>query len=124
MRLPWRKKNTPAVTSVATPKPTATPSFGADLLDSTMLQYHAIRALCGALMERHSACRSPHPYCGLPGHHRNGDIHAALIIEAIPQTSSEGAAHQTSSASTSPEGQRFPPKRTAASTIPWSTSLA
>ena len=48
-----------------------------------MLRHHAIRALCGALMDRHTACRSPHPFCGQHGE----DTYIELIAEAIPQGS-------------------------------------
>ena len=50
-----------------------------------MLRHHAVRALCGLLLDRHTACESPHPFCG-PAHHRQaGDNHIELMAEAIPQ---------------------------------------
>ena len=65
-------------------RPAASSSFG-DLKDLAVLRHHAVRALCGALMDRHTACKSPHPFCG-PAHHRqNGDTPRELIAEAIPQ---------------------------------------
>ena len=59
-------------------------SFG-DLNDLTVLRRHAVRALCGALLDRHTACKSPHPFCGSAHHRRNGDTPRELIAEAIPQ---------------------------------------
>lgn len=87
MRLPWRKKSKsdPGDAHDSVQEPRGAASFGGDLLDFTVLRHHAIRALCGALMERHTACRSPHPFCGIRGHQRDGDTHAMLIAEAIPQ---------------------------------------
>ena len=40
-------------------------SFDGNLEDFTVLRYHAVRALCGVLMDRHTACRSPHRSVGL-----------------------------------------------------------
>ena len=50
-----------------------------------MLRHHAVRALCGALLDRHTTCKSPHPFCGSAHHRRNGDTPRELIAEAIPQ---------------------------------------
>ena len=88
MRLPWRKSKQDPTQGKA---PTAAPvrsgsSFDGDLEDFTVLRHHAIRALSGVLMDRHSACKSPHPFCGSPGHRRNGDDRIELIAEAIPQS--------------------------------------
>ena len=66
-----------------------TASFGGDLEDFAVLRHHAIRALCGALMDRHTACKSPHPFCGRPGHHQSGDDYIELIAEVIPQGTME-----------------------------------
>ena len=86
MRLPWKKSKADAAN---TPKnvlePDVPTSFGGNLGDFTVLRHHAIRALCGALMNRHTACKSPHPFCGHPGHRQNGDLPTMLIAEAIPQ---------------------------------------
>lgn len=80
MRLPWKKpKPGPK------PEPAASPSFG-DLEDFATLRHHAIRALCGALLDRHTACRSPHPFCG-PAHRQNGDSRIEFIAEAVAQRS-------------------------------------
>ena len=49
-----------------------------------MLRHHTIHALCGALMDRHTACRSPHPFCG----QRDRDTYIELIAEAIPHQQS------------------------------------
>ena len=38
--------------------------FSGNLDDIAVLKYHGLRALSGALMDVHSACRSPHPFCG------------------------------------------------------------
>ena len=81
MRLPWTKDK-----PRSEPKLEVVAPFGGDLEDFTVLRYHAIRALCGALMDRHTACRSPHSFCG-PGHWRGGDdAPRSLIAEAIPQS--------------------------------------
>ena len=80
MRLPWTKdkpRSEPRLEVVA--------PFGGDLEDFTVLRYHAIRALCGVLMDRHTACRSPHPFCG-PSHQQDGDAPRSLIAEVIPQS--------------------------------------
>jgi len=45
-------------------------SFG-DLEDFPTLRRHALGALCGALMDRHTDCEKEHPFCG-PGHLRPG----------------------------------------------------
>ena len=74
MRLPWKKPK---------PETERAASFGGDLEDFTVLRHHAIRALCGALMDRHAACRSPHPFCGQED--RDG-VHE-FIAEVIPQGS-------------------------------------
>ena len=66
MRLPWKKSKASRLKAVHELKDAA--SFGGDLEDFTVLRHHAVRALCGALMDRHTACRSPHPFCGQPGH--------------------------------------------------------
>ena len=42
---------------------------------------------CGLLMDRHTACRSPHPFCRQPGHRQAGDTSMMLIAEAVPQRS-------------------------------------
>ncbi len=39
-------------------------AFPPDVGEIAVLKYHGLRALCGAFMGRHSACRSPHPFCG------------------------------------------------------------
>ena len=78
MRLSWRRNkpsSEPKLEVLGSPVPVKTwgvAPFGGDLEDFTVLRYHAIRALCGVLMDRHTACRSPHPFCG-PSHQRDGD---------------------------------------------------
>ena len=42
---------------------TAVP-FPPDIFDLPILKRHAVRALCGVFMDRHSNCKSPHPFCG------------------------------------------------------------
>ena len=88
MRLPWKKsKSGPTPALEASQEVKVAASFDGDLEeDFTVLRHHAIRALCGALMDRHTACRSPHPFCG-PGHQQNGNTPVMLIAEAIPQGS-------------------------------------
>ena len=60
MRLPWKKSK----------EPKAGAPFGGELeaSDFALLRHHALRVLCGALMDRHTDCRSPHPFCGQVGH--------------------------------------------------------
>ena len=86
MRLPWRKsKPDPATGDKTTTAPaSASASFDGDLGDFKVLRHHAARALCGAIMDRHTACKSPHPFCG-PGHRQNGDTPRSLIAEVVPQ---------------------------------------
>ena len=38
--------------------------FPDDIEDLATLKYHGLRSLCGFLMDRHTVCRSPHPFCG------------------------------------------------------------
>lgn len=54
---PFRKRDTAKDKSV-------TVAFPPDVGEIAVLKYHGLRALCGAFMGRHSACRSPHPFCG------------------------------------------------------------
>ena len=89
MRFPWKRgktsqepKRESSPTTASEPE-NASP-FGGGLEDFSILRHHAIRALCGALMDRHTNCRSPHPICGL-GHRENGDTPRKLIAEVIPQ---------------------------------------
>ena len=59
--------------------------FSSDIADLPVLKYHAVRALCGVFMDRHSSCQSPHPFCG--------DISAnvvQLIANAVQQVSPDG----------------------------------
>ena len=46
---------------------------------------HGLRALCGVMMNRHTACRSPHPFCGEHVHRVNGDTPTQFIAHVIPQ---------------------------------------
>ena len=47
------------------PQVAATPvPFPYDIAEIQTLKYHGLRALCGALMDRHSECLSHHPFCG------------------------------------------------------------
>ena len=32
--------------------------------DLPVMKHHGLRALCGMFMDRHSSCKSPHPFCG------------------------------------------------------------
>jgi len=68
-------------------------SFGGDLDDLTILRHHALRALCGFLMDRHTACRSPHPFCAIVGHQKNEERPQQLIAAAIPQRSPVSSDH-------------------------------
>ena len=85
MRLPWKKSKASQPEAVRKLKDVA--SFGGNLEDITVLRHHALRALCGVLMDRHSACRSPHPFCGTRGHQKIGEPQPQLIAEAVPQRS-------------------------------------
>ena len=92
MRLPWKKRK--ASQSEVAQKLRDAPSFDGDLDDLTVLRRHAVRALCSFLMDRHSTCRSPHPFCGIRGHQNVGEDQHQLIAAAIPQrgpTSSDRA---------------------------------
>ena len=60
-------------------------SFG-NLNDFTVLRNHTLRALCGALMDRHSECSRQHPFCG-PGHDQDGGEPTQLVAKAVPQRS-------------------------------------
>ena len=66
--------------------------FPPDIWELPILKYHGLRALCGALMDRHTACRSPHPFCGLQGHWKEGDRQIPLIAHAIPQVRADTGA--------------------------------
>ena len=85
MRLPWKKSKASQPEAVRKLKDVA--SFGGDLEDLTVLRHHAVRALCGVLMDRHAACRSPHPFCGIRGHQKTGEPAQQVIADAIPQRS-------------------------------------
>ena len=96
MGLPWKRRTERKQEEPSLPQSTVIPasvstsadiaSFNGDLEDFTVLRHHATRALCGALMDRHTACKSAHPFCG-PGHQRNGDTPQQLIVDVIPQGS-------------------------------------
>ena len=60
-------------------------SFG-NLDEFAVLRHHTLRALCGALMDRHSECERQHPFCG-PGHHQDGGEPTQLVAKAVPQRS-------------------------------------
>ena len=62
--------------------------FPPELEQMPTLKYHGLRALCGWLMDRHSDCKSPHPWCG----HIPGTTTVQLIAHAIPQVDSESGA--------------------------------
>ena len=64
--------------------------FSHGIMELPALKYHAVRALCGMLMDRHTQCRSPHPFCGLKGHQKDGDTPIQLIANAIPQNTVDG----------------------------------
>ena len=77
MRLwPFRKTKEPA--RVVVPYPD-------DIADVPIYKHHALRALCGAFMDRHSACRSPHPFCG-----SKGEFAVQMIVHAIIQRTPDG----------------------------------
>lgn len=93
MKLPWirrgqSKKQPKPVPSADAVQPDVsghTKGFG-DLEDFRVLRHHAVRALGGFLMDRHSACRSPHLFCNVHIHRvgeKGGLQH--FIAEAIPQ---------------------------------------
>ena len=88
MKLPRRRKPEAKV-SATDSESDEVAAFG-DLEDFAVLRHHAIRALCGTLMDRHTDCRSPHPFCGVSGH-RGGDASELiqLIVQAVPQGSAD-----------------------------------
>ena len=61
------------------------PAFS-NLEDPAVLRRHSLRALCGALMDRHSDCQRAHPFCG-PGHQQNGDTPRQFVAMAVQQRS-------------------------------------
>ena len=64
--------------------------FPADIEEIPSMKHHGLRALCGALMDRHSSCLSPHPFCGPQGHRQEGDTLIQVIAHAIPQSYPDG----------------------------------
>ncbi len=81
---PFKRKTTPKQQPFQPERKTPVP-FSDDLSDPFVLRHHALRALCGALMDRHSECRSPHPFCG------NITAHVTqLIANAVEQVSPYG----------------------------------
>ena len=86
MRLPWKRKKqiSESAEEAITPTASSPVPFGGDLEDFTILRYHAVRALCGMLMDRHTACQSPHPFCN-PGHRQDGDELQMFVAEVVPQ---------------------------------------
>ena len=55
---PFRKQGTHRP-----PERTVVP-FSSDIEELPVLKRHALRALCAMLLDRHTACRSHHPFCG------------------------------------------------------------
>ena len=49
--------------------------------DPVTFRYHALRILCGALMDRRTLCPFPHPFCG-PSHQEYGHTPIQLIVHA------------------------------------------
>ena len=56
--------------------------FPDDIAELTVLKYHGLRAVCSFLMARHTACRSPHPFCG---NAVNVETVLELIAHVMPQ---------------------------------------
>ena len=77
------RKNQPPPPAVITP-------FTDDVEDTATLKYHGVRVLCGVLMDRHDACRSPHPFCGPNVHRKNGDVMVTVNAHVIPQRNPSG----------------------------------
>ena len=73
---PFRKTKEPA--RVVVPYPD-------DIEDVPVYKHHALRALCGAFMDRHAACQSPHPFCG-----SKGEFAVQMIVHAIIQRTPDG----------------------------------
>lgn len=100
MRLPWRrnKPNAAVAGTTVTPAPEPAPGSGGpyivpfpgDLEDTATLKYHAVRALCALLMDRHDGCVSEHQFCGPHTHYSNNDMPARLIAHPIPQAMASG----------------------------------
>ena len=94
MKLPWRRQSKkqpkpvkPSVDTVSPSVESHVKGFG-DLEDFTVLRHHAVRALCGFLMDRHSSCRSPHLFCNIRMHRgMEGDGPQQFIADVIPQGS-------------------------------------
>ena len=77
--LPFRKR-----ASTRQSPPTVVPFPLGIIEDMSVLKYHGLRALCGALMDRHTAYRSPHPFCG-----EQAEV-IQLIAHLILQVNPEG----------------------------------
>ena len=77
---PFRKRGKPPQPSMPTETEAPT-SFEGDIFDPVTFRYHALRILCGALMDRRALCPFPHPFCG-PSHQEYGDIPIQLIAHA------------------------------------------
>ena len=63
-------------------------SFG-NLEDFEVLRRHALLALCGALMDRHTDCEKAHPFCG-PGHHHDSGDPTQFIAQAARNSDTSG----------------------------------
>ena len=95
---PFRRKPAEPQAATSTALPTAGSliitklhAFDGDLEDFVVLRRHAVRALCGMFMDRHSGCAGMgHPFCGPGGHRQNGDTPYRLIAQAIPQRDALG----------------------------------
>ena len=77
-REPAPAERSPSTTRIGVP-------FTDDISDPATLRHHAVRALSGVIMSRHSQCRSPHPFCG--------DISqqaVMLIADAVRQVGPDG----------------------------------
>ena len=64
--------------------------FSGDIEDTATIKYHGARALGAFFMDRHSACREKHPFCGPQGHYKNGETPAQLVAHVIPQMNESG----------------------------------
>ena len=62
---PFKRKTPKEQSSLETRLNRVGVPFSSDIADPLILKYHALRALCGALMDRHSSCQSPHPFAGI-----------------------------------------------------------
>ena len=87
---PFGKRKTQEQAGVMVPSPYTVPDivpFPDEVYDVPGMKLHGLRALCGAMMDRHDSCRSPHPFCGT--HWYREDIVGEIIVHVQQQHNPE-----------------------------------